>query len=281
MTSTRPAPGSRGGLADRLRRQQDRLEATTVGHVQRRVIEVQLTRQALLVAAYGLMLVVPALVTLAAVVPLGRPDGAVGAFAGRAGLSPEATHDLQQLFPTTATVSGATTAVGALLTVILTVRWPMALQRALELVWDLPRGGLRSSWRALVWLGGFLALVAAGVLVGPIFHGAARLVAILLVGFPVAVAWAWWTQHLLLGGRIAWRPLLPGALVTGVGLVGLRLFAAVALSPVITTHYREYGPLGIVFVILSSFVAFGVVVLGGALVGHVVAARSADVTPPG
>jgi membrane protein len=268
LTLPAPPPADDPGTRERIRRTRERFEASIAGRVQRRVVEVQLTKQALILAAMALMLVIPALVTLAAVLPLGTEDGGVGRFALRLGLTPEATHDLQQLFPSRTTVRNASTWIGATLTVVLTVRWPMALQRAYELVWGLPRGGLRSLGRPLLWLVGAVAVVLVAALVDPLLSGVAWLVALLALGTPLAVGWAWWTQYLLLGGRVAWRPLLPGAVVTGLGLVGLRLGADIVLSPAITLHYREYGPLGIVFVMLSWFVAFSVVMLGGALVGH-------------
>ncbi|MDD7942368.1 hypothetical protein PHK61_28530 [Actinomycetospora lutea] len=263
-------PEARPPWRDRVRDTRTRFEESGLGHLQRRVVDTQLTKQALILAALAFMLVIPALVTLAAVVPLGRPGGGVTAFATRIGLTPQATSDLQQLFPTTTAVSSASTWFGVLLTVVLTVRWPLALQRGYELVWDLPHRGVRTLWRPLAWLAGFLALVAAIVIVGPVDRGL-PLVVVLVVGTPLAMAWAWWTQYLLLGGRIGWMRLLPGAVVIGVGLVGLRAAAPVVLSPQISSNYRQFGPLGIVFVILSWFVAFGVVMLGGALVGHLVA----------
>jgi membrane protein len=265
---TLPAPSPAASTRERVRRTRERFDASTAGRLQRRIVEVQLTKQALILAALALSLVIPALVTLAAILPLGAEDGGLGGFALRLGLTPEATHDLQQLFPSRTTVRNASTWIGATLTVVLTVRWPMALQRAYEIVWGLPFGGLRSLGRPLLWLAGAVALVALAALVDPVLSGAAWLVALLALGTPLAVAWAWWTQYLLLGGRVGWRPLLPGAVVIGVGLVGLRLGADVVLSPAITVHFREYGPLGIVFVMLSWFVAFSVVLLGGAVVGH-------------
>ncbi len=268
MTLPAPPPTTAPGTRERIRRTRERFEASPAGRLQRRIVEVQLTKQALLLAALALMLVIPALITLAAVLPLGTEDGALGGFALRLGLTPEATHDLQQLFPTRTTVRNASTWIGATLTVVLTVRWPMALQRAYEIVWGLPFGGLRSLGRPLLWLAGAVAVVGVAALVDPLLSGVAWLVALLALGTPLVIGWAWWTQYLLLGGRIPWRPLLPGAVVIGVGVVGLRLCADVVLSPAISIHYREYGPLGIVFVMLSWFVAFSVVLLGGAVVGH-------------
>ncbi|PVZ05396.1 YhjD/YihY/BrkB family envelope integrity protein [Actinomycetospora cinnamomea] len=283
MSASPSVPADAPAWRGRWRDTRTRYEASRIGLLQRRVVDVRLTQQALILAALAFMLVVPALITLAAFLPLGRPGGALSGFAQRAGLTPEATRDLQQLFPTTTTVSGATTGVGLLLTVILTVRWPLALQRGYELVWGLPPRGVTALWRPLAWVVGFLALAAAAVLVGPVLDAGMRVLVILVAGTPLAVAWAWWTQHLLLAGRIGWSRLLPGALLTGLGLVGLRLAAAVLLSPQITSHHRQYGPLGVVFVILSWFVAFGVVMLGGAVVGHFLAEgrRPAVASPRG
>jgi membrane protein len=52
-----------------------------------------------------------------------------------------------------------------------------------------------------------------------------------------------------------------------VGLYALRTGAQLSLSPSISYNYDRYGPIGIVFVLLSWFIGFGVVMLGGAVVG--------------
>ena len=52
-----------------------------------------------------------------------------------------------------------------------------------------------------------------------------------------------------------------------VGLVGLRAFAAVWLSTAISYNYERYGPLGIVFMLLTWLVALSIVMLGGPVLG--------------
>ena len=52
-----------------------------------------------------------------------------------------------------------------------------------------------------------------------------------------------------------------------VGLYALRIGAQLTLSSAISLNFHRYGPIGIVFVLLSWFVGFGVVMLGGAVVG--------------
>jgi membrane protein len=90
---------------------------------------------------------------------------------------------------------------------------------------------------------------------------------LLVLWTPIIVVWSWWTQHFLLGGAVGWRWLVPGALAMTVGLAGLRAFAAVRLFSAISSNYAGYGPLGIVFMLLTWLVALSAVMLGGPVLG--------------
>jgi membrane protein len=210
---------------------------------------------------------VPVLISIAAVVPLGASNGNSAAFAHRLGLSVAATHDVQRLFPTRQAVRADTTAISTVLSVVSAFAWPIALQRGYELAWGLPPAGWRSLWRPVLWLVSLAVLGTLYAVFTPIFHGWLFVLLVILIGLPVTFGWAWATQHLLLAGRIGWLLLLPGAIAMAVGLIGLRLLVHAFLSHTITSHFHEYGPLGVVFVLLSWFVAFSVVVLGGGVIG--------------
>ncbi len=73
-----------------------------------------------------------------------------------------------------------------------------------------------------------------------------------LICSPLVFGWAWWMQHFLLGGRIGWRPLLGGAVSLTIALFGLSVFLAIFLSGSITGRSHQYGPIGVVFALLSS-----------------------------
>ena len=90
---------------------------------------------------------------------------------------------------------------------------------------------------------------------------------------PLTCLWAWWSVHLLLGGRIAWTALIPTAIITGLCLVGFRAFTDVYLSRNIVSNFDRYGPIGVVFALLSWMIGFAVVMLGGPLVGEVINQR--------
>ena len=225
--------------------------------------------QALILAALGFSLLVPVLVTLAALVPLGSTESLPAGVAARLGLSSDAVTALQQLFPTREEVRGASTVFGTVFTLLSAYAWPTALQRGYEIAWGVPSLGWRGLWRPLAWLTAFVAVGTVLISLPP-SHALTepwRTLVLLLLGAPLVFGWTWWTQHFLLRGAVGWRLLLPGAIAMTVGLLALRVAAALFVSSAIIHNYDRYGPLGIVFMLLSWLVAFGVVMLGGPLLG--------------
>ncbi|GAA3784054.1 hypothetical protein GCM10022403_018430 [Streptomyces coacervatus] len=96
----------------------------------------------------------------------------------------------------------------------------------------------------------------------------------------------WWTQHLLLVGRVGWLPLLPGALLTGFGVVLLSAVSGLWLPHSLRLSVERYGPLGSVFTLLSWLILFFSTVVVGIAVGYVIAhygpiGRRLGLAPPG
>jgi membrane protein len=273
-----PAPAAQAGsrrldlgterIVARVLETKGRLDASKVGHVQRRFVQADLANQAMILAALALSLLLPVLVTLAALLPLGAADSLPAVAGARLGLTSTAVDDLQKLFPTRAAVRGASTVFGSLFTLASAYAWPTALQRGYEIAWGVTSRGWRGLWRPLVWL---TAFVAAGAVLLVLPRSALvdpwRTVVLLVIWTPVIFLWSWWTQHFLLRGAVGWRQLLPGAVAMTIGLVGLRVFAAFWLSRGIVYNYVRYGPLGIVFMLLTWLVALSVVMLGGPVLG--------------
>jgi membrane protein len=276
--TTSEAPGRAARVAARYEQRRRQFDDTAAGHVTRRAIEVDVIHQALVFAALGFMLIVPILISLSALVPLGAGGGVAASFATRVGLTDEATRDLQALFPAQATVRASATWGGVLLSVVCAISWPLTLQKGYELAWGLPRAGFRELWRPVAWLLSVVALIVVAALLGAVSAVAGR-IAIVVLGVPALVAWSCWTQHFLLSGRVAWRPLLPGAVAIALGLVGLKVLAGLLLSISIVTHFDQYGPIGVVFMLLSWLIALSVVFLGGALLGATLAERSRSRNP--
>src|SRR4051794_867045 len=255
-------------IAARVAETKERIDSSSVGHVQRRLVQADLTNQAMILAALALSLMLPVLVTIAALLPLGQSDSLPAVVGTRLGLSSAAIADLQKLFPTRDAVRGSSTVFGTLFTLLSAYAWPTALQRGYEIAWGVSSKGWRGLWRPLVWLTAFVA--AGAVLLVIPRSGLAdpwRTVLLLLLWTPLIFGWSWWTQHFLLRGAVGWRPLLAGAIAMTVGLVALRAFAAVWLSRAIQYNYERYGPLGIVFMLLTWLIALSVVMLGGPVLG--------------
>ena len=275
--ATSPSPVDAGGpprsrgtdrVVARVVQTKGRLDASRVGHVQRRFVQADLANQAMILAALALSLLLPVLVTLAALLPLGAADSLPAVIGRRLGLSAGSTADLQRLFPTRAAVRGGSTVFGSIFTLVSAYAWPTALQRGYEIAWGLESKGWRGLWRPVVWLVAFVAF-GAGLLALPSYGvpDPWRTILLLVIWTPVVFGWTWWTQHFLLRGAVRWRLLLPGAAAMTVGLIGLRAFAAVYLSTAIRSNYAQYGPLGIVFMLLTWLIALSVVMLGGAVLG--------------
>jgi len=255
-------------IEGRLTRVRDRLDATAAGHVRRRAGQFEMMNRAMVLAGLSLMLLIPALVALAAVLPLGNEHGLAASWARRMGLSREAARAVRQLFAATA-ARGTTTFLSALVTVAFAYSWPAEMQRGYQRIWNLGSRGVRDAWRPVAWLGSFFVVVAAVASTGSVVGGLGGAALVALVGSPEVDAWTGWTQHLVLGGRTPYRLLVPGAVATTVGLAGLSMFMSVYLSPAITQNYDKYGPIGVVFALLSWLIGFNAVMLGGPLAGHV------------
>jgi membrane protein len=89
-----------------------------------------------------------------------------------------------------------------------------------------------------------------------------------VLAFLIAVAFYWWTVHMLLRGRVAWRPLFPAALATGICVTGLSVFSALLFSGQIVSSAKSYGPLGVVMVLISYLTGLAVCLHLGAVVGR-------------
>jgi membrane protein len=264
----------------RLAGLRSRAEATTAGEIQRRINELNMLNQAAILSALAMVLIVPALVTLAAVLPVGSEHGLAASWGRHLGLDSQASADVRKLFITDKTVQASTTAFSSLLTIVSAYAWPAELQKSYTMIWGLPGRGLRGLWRPVLWIPSLFCVLGAVAASGAIAPGAGGSFLTGLVGFPVVLGWTWWTQHFLLSGRIRWRALLPGAIATTLALVALSVFNALMLSRSITYNHDRYGTIGVVFVMMSWLTLFSLVMLGGALAGHTVWRRHGRIHLP-
>ncbi|MEU4092570.1 ribonuclease BN [Streptomyces sp. NPDC026673] len=148
--------------------------------------------------------------------------------------------------------------VGTLMALLSATACSRAMQRVCERAWRMPKSAARIAvWRWFAWVCAALFYVA---IQGPLREGFG---AGLWLGVPLSLVSAvgiwWWTQHLLLGGRIGWWPLLPGALLTAVVLEAAVFAAPLYVPTALNRSLRAYGSLGSVFTLLSGLIALCVV----------------------
>ncbi|MGW7097997.1 YhjD/YihY/BrkB family envelope integrity protein [Streptomyces sp. NPDC054838] len=250
----------------------DRLRASLVGLAWSRGRQMELMHRAMGFAALGFLTLVPLLVVVAAAAP-GSGSG-FGRWLGQAlGVTEASRARVEMLFSAADLALERTTAFGLAALAVFGLTFGSAVQTGYEKVWDLPTARWHTMWRHVVWLAllvCYLALLveipapsksAPGIVVGTVSD---------LIG---TVLFFWTSQRLLLGGRVRWRALLPGAIATSVGLLGLRVFSQLVFSPLIASSAVTYGPFGTLLVVQSWLVGVGFVVYGGSLVGRLVHER--------
>ncbi|MFJ4202910.1 ribonuclease BN [Streptomyces sviceus] len=224
-------------------------------------------------AAQAFLTALPLLMTVAAFAPGWLQDLLADSLRAVLGVRGDTLDELREVFSATGTTRSTTGALGVVVTLVSATAFSRALQAVCERCWHLPRAPVRTAvWRWLLWLVVWLAclLLQAPLRSGFGLGAGTGLVLSLL---SATLLW-WWSQHLLLGGRIGWRSLLPGAVLAGAGTVLLSLSARVLLPTAMERSLNEFGPLGPVFTFLSWLIAVFLVAVSGLALGEYVASTS-------
>lgn len=246
-----------------------------ITHLLTHLISVNVLDSATRLAAQVFLTAVPLLFVLASVAPQALRDQFATSLRDVFGLTGSANDQWQQLFQTdTSELRQTTGVVGGLMVLISATACSRAMQRLCERAWLVPKAGARmAAWRWIAWITAWLVMFG--------LQGALRdgLGLGLWLGLPLLLVtqsgiW-WWTQHLLLTGRMPWAPLLPGALLTGVALSVLTSLADLYVPRALNKSLERYGSLGAVFTLLSWLIALCVVVTLCLTAGAVVAREPA------
>lgn len=238
-------------------------------------------------AALGFLTLVPLLILVAAADPASGPGFARWLGQGL-GVSAASQQEIQQLFGRPGQALQRTTAFGLAALAAFGLTFGGAVQTGYERVWELPTARWHTMWRHVVWLAVLVVFLVLFVNT-PVTSGSAFVLTLATTADLIGtLLFFWWSQHVLLAGRVRWRALLPGAAATALGLLGLRIFSRLVFSPLIASNAVTYGPFGTVLVLQSWLVGVGFVVYGGALVGrlwhehrtHVRLRRALAAAPP-
>lgn len=152
-----------------------------------------------------------------------------------------------------------------------------ALQYAYNQVWQVEARGIKDKLVGVAWLLGaavlFVASAAATTILGflPGFLWPFSIVLTLAVN----VAMWLWTAKVLPNRDIGWLPLLPGAILGGVGLEVLKIVGRFYVPHAVASSSAVYGSIGVVFAVLAWLFIFGRLIVYSACLNVVLWERRA------
>lgn len=265
-----------GGLPDRARRAAHgtvtRLDSTAVGRFWSRLLEIEFVDRSVALAAKAVVSFFPLLIVAAAVSPPQARSSIVDTIANRFGVGGEAFSTVKQAFASPDQTRAATGLIGSVLVVAYAVSFTTALQRVYLRAWRRPAGGgVRNKGRGAMWVAGVLALLVLMTSLRRVIAGPPGAVFVWALGLAGSVLAWWWTARLMLRGEVRWRPLLPTALVTGVGSWVYTLAATVWMPRMVAKQYEQFGSFGLALAFVTWFTGFAFLVTGAAVLGPALA----------
>jgi membrane protein len=251
----------------------DRYQGSAAQDVVKGLGDVEFGNWIILFGASFLLSVLPLILLLSAFANSRVDDN----IATRLGLSQKNAHVVDSLFKASHAGWGFGVVLALVFSLAGTIAVARSIQKLYQRIFDQPDvRGWANVLRCLVW-----AVVAAlevyvdALISRPLRDLPAGRVFLGLGNLVIATALFWWGLHWLLRGKESWRRLLPAGLATGVFWVGLGAFASVYFPSTLSTDNHLYGAIGVVFDLVTWFVAMGAVITLGALVGHIYNIRSA------
>ncbi len=235
-----------------------------------RFVAIQGIDRAMALGAQAYTALIPLLIVYVSFLPRADNEDFADVMIEEFKLSGSTASSFKRAFAPAGEVESSVTALGVTLLVVSALSFTRGMQRLYEGVFDLAKLGIRNTPRAALWLLVVTVFVALRPLVldlipGGWVHAAATL----------ALSTLLWliTPYLLLGRRVSWRRLLPGALLTALGMAGVGVWAVLWMPHTLATSARQFGVIGIGFALLTYLVVIGAVVVVGTTGGAMIADR--------
>ena len=240
------------------------------------LVRIELIDRSMAIAAQAMLALVPMLVVLAAFLPAEFTGLALDRFRELTGLG-QAGEQMVEANVDADQVRAQTGAIGLLITLFSATSFARAVQRMYEKVWEQRHiGGLLGIRRSSLWLVGWLltlqTLSAIGFVLKQVDVGVLRYV---LQGAGASLMW-WWTSRVLLFGRVPWRTLLVGALLTGYSLVIYSWGSGLVMPAYVASSAAAFGTLGLILAVTTWLVGFAGLLVVASVVGRAVV-EDADV----
>ncbi|HKA67941.1 MAG TPA: YhjD/YihY/BrkB family envelope integrity protein [Actinomycetes bacterium] len=242
-------------------------EQTLPGRCVQRYLAIKGTVLGLMISGHAFSAFIPLLIVVASVLPGSDAadigDGVIQRFR----LSGSAAEAVRTLFARPPDSGGALALGGIVLLIFSSLSLARSLQRAYEAAWQLPPG-LRGTLNGAAALSLLLTQLLLLSLLASMLRGIpAGSVITFVIRVGLAVGLWLLLQHLLLGGRVQWRLLVPGAIAAAAGQQALSLFSAVWMPNLIERNADRYGVIGVTFALLSWLTVLGIMLVAAAVIG--------------
>jgi membrane protein len=260
LTARRRAAYTKGSAVAR------RAKAGVPGKLWTRLDAVDFMNSSMQFAALSMLCLFPFLIILSAAT--GRDVRRT--IVERLGLDADAAKDINELIFSGKHAVTALTVLGAIFLILGALGIASTLQVWYERVNDQPAP---THWSRVVanravWVIGMVLYISLQALVGRELGSTGARVPAFVVEFVIAVVFWWWTADVLLLNRVSMRLLFPAGLATGVCVTGLTLFSSLFFSNSIVSSHDNYGPIGVVMVLLSYLIGLGVCLHLGSVLGR-------------
>jgi membrane protein len=230
----------------------------------RRLVAMDVINQGIVFAATLLLCLFPFLIVVSALAS--RP--VVNVLMRYTGLNGQAAADADHLFASSAATASAVVGSASMVFFVLGgIAAATALQQIYERAFDLPHRRMKDIPYRVAWLA---VLIGTSLLTGWAGRGlrhAGGPAVLAAAGLVWSTGFWWLTMRILLARRVSWRALFPAACATGALYVAMEVVFSLFFSAMVISNDTKYGPIGVIFALLSYLIAIGVVVILGAVVG--------------
>jgi membrane protein len=230
-----------------------------------RLVSVQFVDRAVALGALAFSAIFPLMIVYGALVPFAEAHSFAEQLVKWLHLNGASAETVREAVSPPASVVHSVTVLGVLLVLVSGLSLARGLQRLYELSYKLPAVGIRGTPWHLLWIALLPVYISLRPHVAAIASGWWHVVASLLLA---SLAWLA-TPYVLLGRRMPWRRLLPGAVVTGISMSVLGVVSVIYLPHSVSSSAGKYGTIGIAFALLSWLVLTGFVLVGSATAGAV------------